>query len=88
MQPANEDQEFLSCIDNLQELVKRHISALESNCLSVTANLDEIPRLPILPKDGLRTVKTLAHIQSSILPKLAEGHSGPRYYGTTRTLQI
>ena len=78
----DDHNDFDSALNALPQLIKAHLSSLQSNSLPVTANLKSIPTLPYLPATGLGTTKTFEHLQSSILPNLAQGHAGPRYYGT------
>jgi hypothetical protein len=75
-----EDEALIS--NAIPELIKGHIHGLENGALPVTADLPETIDLPGLPNVGIGTSETFAHIQSSILPNLAQGHAGPRYYGT------
>lgn len=83
-----EDDDFNTALHSLPELIRTHTSAVKSNSLPITANLEcnSIPALPYLPAIGLGTAKTFEHIQSTILPNLAQGHAGPRYYGTNTPL--
>lgn len=75
------DKDFSTLINGLPNIIENHISSLQSNSAPVTANLHEIPSLPSLPSVGLGTAKTFSYLQSTILPSLAQGHAGPRYYG-------
>jgi hypothetical protein len=65
----------------LSKQVAEHFKSLESDTLPVTTNLTSPPLLPDLPAAGLGTSETFAHLQSTIVPHLAQGHAGPRYYG-------
>ena len=74
--------DFAKAVNSLSELITEHVNSLTSSSLPVTANLTTPPPLPALPNVGLGTSETLNHIRSTILPNLAQGHAGPRYFGT------
>jgi len=76
-----EETEFNHALDLLPTLIKQHRTAISTNSLPITANLASPPTLPTLPTAGLGLEQTFQHLQSSILPHLAQAHSGPRYYG-------
>ena len=76
------DDDFNTVLNALPQLIKSHLSSVQNNSLPITANVTSIPTLPPLPTTGLGTTKTFEHLQSIILPNLAQGHAGPRYYGT------
>jgi hypothetical protein len=72
---------IFSALNILATRTSEHFRSLESNALPVTANLTTTPPLASLPLTGLGTEATFAHLQSDIVPHLAQGHTGPRYYG-------
>jgi glutamate/tyrosine decarboxylase-like PLP-dependent enzyme len=75
------DADFTTILDTLPQVIQTHITSLQSNSLPITANLTTPIRFPPLPTTGLGTSKTWTHL-SSIVPSLAQGHAGARYYGT------
>ena len=75
------DEDFDYALQRIVGLISQHRSALPNNSLSVTANITTPPDLVALPDKGLGTSATLIHLETSILPNLAQGHAGPRYYG-------
>jgi hypothetical protein len=77
-----EDEGFYKVLSEFPGLVTQHRAELRSTSTPVTANLVDPPQLPPLPSIGLGTADTIAHLQRTILPNLAQGHAGPRYYGT------
>jgi hypothetical protein len=75
---------FVAALHTIPELVKKHLQELENRTttsVQVTANLVKPPLLPELPANGFGVTKTFDHLQTTILPSLAQGHAGPRYYG-------
>jgi hypothetical protein len=77
-----DDSDINTVLNALPQVIGIHVSSLLNNSLPTTANVKSIPVLPSLPSTGLGTSKTFEHLESSILPNLAQGHAGPRYYGT------
>lgn len=81
------NEEINTALESIPELVKKHLQELDittaSGSVQVTANLDKLPPLPCLPSDGYGITDTFHHLRSTILPSLAQGHAGPRYYGNT-----
>jgi hypothetical protein len=82
---ANEEFEFDAALLRITDLISKHRSSLRDKSLPVTANLTNTPELISLPDKGLGTRSTLDHLETSILPNLAQGHAGPRYYGFNNT---
>jgi hypothetical protein len=80
------NEEFNAALETIPELVKKHLRELDNTSTTstapVTANLDKPPPLPCLPSHGYGITDTFRHLQSTVLPSLAQGHAGPRYYGT------
>jgi hypothetical protein len=79
------NEEFNAALETIPEIVKKHLRELDytatTSSVPVTANLDKLPQLPRLPSHGYGISDTFHHLQSTVLPSLAQGHAGPRYYG-------
>jgi len=80
------DEDFLAILNNLPQLVQTQLKSLVELSHPVTANIQTSLALPALPDTGLGTKTTFEHILSDIIPNLAQGHAGPRYYGITLIL--
>jgi len=78
----NEQNAFMDIINTLPELIAQQQRSLNSANVPVTANINGASTdLPEIPSKGLGTFETFNHLQSAILPNLAQGHAGPRYFG-------
>lgn len=82
------DEGFYKALCEFPGLVAEHQTNLQSSSTPVTANLINPPQLPSLPLIGLGTADTIAHLQRTILPNLAQGHAGPRHYGTLSSIVV
>jgi len=76
------DEDFLAILNSFPQLVQTQLKSLIQLSHPVTANLQTSVSLPALPDTGLGTKGTFEHILKDIIPNLAQGHAGPRYYGT------
>lgn len=76
------DDGFRKALSEFPSQVLQYQELLLSNSTPVTANVKEasLPSLPV-PPIGVGTERTITHLQHSVVPNLAQGHAGPRYYG-------